>query len=129
MELNAADLRRVETALAKIEKETLKAGEMVVRKGSVNVKTDARRRISGHPHLPHYPRSITFDVRRGPDEIVGQIGPDKELQQGPLGNIIELGTPKNNPPMPHLVPSVDEEAPRFEKAIGDLGVELLLDNL
>jgi hypothetical protein len=53
-----------------------------------------------------------------------EVGPDKAKRQGALGNIIEFGTPKNAP-IPGGLPALETEAPRFEKALGELGERLL----
>lgn len=73
------------------------------------VKADARARISGHKYLPRYPYSITYDTKATAEGFEGEIGPDKALPQGPLGNIIEYGTSKNAP-LPHLGPALDANA-------------------
>lgn len=73
------------------------------------VKADARTGVSGHKYLPRYPYSITYDTKATPDGVEGEIGPDKGLPQGPLGNIIEYGTSKNAP-IPHLGPALDANA-------------------
>lgn len=91
----------------------------VVQRGAYNIKKDAQRRISGHPHLPHYPNAITYDSIEKPGKVEAEIGPDKSRRQGPLGNIIEYGTVRNAP-LPHLGPALEAEAPRFEKALADL---------
>lgn len=97
----------------------------VVTKGAVNIKADARRRVSGMPHIPAYPRSITFDaVRVTRLGATTEIGPDKERRQGKLGNILEYGSPKR-PPVPHLSPAAEAEEPRFRKAMEDLAVKAL----
>jgi hypothetical protein len=44
---------------------------------SRKVQKSARARVRGHKYLPQYPMSITYDVRGGPMEVVGEIGPDK----------------------------------------------------
>lgn len=88
----------------------------VIQRGSLNIKTDARRRISGHKHSPAYPRSITYDTVDTPYGVEGLIGPDKSLPQGALGNILEFGTSKNAP-IPHLVPAWLAEVPKTEAAL------------
>ena len=70
------------------------------------VKADARQRISGRKYLPRYPYSITYDTKITADGVEGEIGPNKALPQGPLGNIVEYGTSKNAP-IPHLGPALD----------------------
>jgi hypothetical protein len=91
----------------------------VVIKGAVNIKADARRRASGLAHAPAYPRAITYDSHVTPGGAWAEIGPDKNLRQGALGNILEHGTRKNAP-IPHMGPAGDAEAPRFARAMEDL---------
>lgn len=98
----------------------------VVKKGAVNVKREAREFAPKGPMLPAYYRSITFDIegdgRFG--QVAAVIGPDKDLPQGPLGNILEYGT-STDAPQAHLGPALDREGPRFADALGDLGERLL----
>lgn len=96
----------------------------VVGKGALNIKNDAKRRVRGLRHAPAYPYAIGYDVGQGLKGPFADIGPDKDKRQGALGNILEYGT-VNNPPRPHLGPALDDEAPRFEAALADLGEELL----
>lgn len=76
---------------------------------SAKIKADARSRISGYRHLPAYPYSITYDTTVTADGVEGEIGPDKALPQGPLGNILEYGT-STHAPLPHLGPALDAGA-------------------
>lgn len=96
----------------------------IVQRGCFNIKGDWRRRWSGHPHIPALPYAITYDTELFANAASGEVGPDKGRRQGALGNIIEFGTP-NNAPIPGGLPTLEEEAPKFEKALGDLGVKLL----
>jgi hypothetical protein len=76
---------------------------------SQKVRDDARNRIKGHKYLPAYPYSITYDTKVTAEGVEGEIGPDKGLAQGPLGNIVEYGTSKNAP-IPHLGLALDANA-------------------
>lgn len=97
----------------------------VVTKAALNVKTDARRRVSGLAHAPAYPRSIGFDqVHVTRTQAYTEVGPDKDKTQGPLGNILEYGTTKNAP-IPHLGPAAEAEEPRFAKAMDELAAKAL----
>lgn len=99
----------------------------VVSKGSLNVKKDWRKRWSGISHAPRIPASITYDLESTADQVRGEIGPDRDLGvhlQGFLGRVFELGG-IHSAPMPGGMPALDEEAPRFEKALADLGAKLL----
>lgn len=83
---------------------------------SRKTRDTARTLIAGHAHLPAYPFSITYDVTVGPDGAEGEIGPDKALPQGPLGNITEFGT-RNNAPLPHLGPAVEGNADDLQRGV------------
>lgn len=112
---------------AKLDKAASAAPEevtKVVAKGALNIKNSARSRITGHPHAPAYPSSITYDMRQGLRGPEAEIGPDKERRQGALGNVLEYGT-TNNAPLPHIAPATAEELPRFEQALTNLGARLL----
>lgn len=127
-EFDTSQLRALERDLGKVEADSLPQARKVVSRGSVQIKKGAQRRIQGHPHAPAYPRSIGYDEYSTPGWLRSQIGPDKLKRQGALGNILEFGT-VNNAPIPHLGPAADEEAPKFDRAVADLGVSLLEDNL
>jgi hypothetical protein len=96
----------------------------VVQKGALNIKRDAQRRVGGLAHAPSYPAAISYDTTVGAGGVYAEIGPDKGRRQGALGNLIEYGS-VNNAPIPHIAPAVDEELPRFERAMEDLAEKLL----
>jgi hypothetical protein len=101
------------------------AAAKVVTKAAVNIKADARQRISGLPHAPRYPYSITFDdVYVSKLGAQTRVGPDKDKRQGSLGNLLEYGS-KNNPPHPHLGPAAEAEAPKFATAMQELAGKVL----
>lgn len=68
--------------------------------------------------------SITYDITRGPGTVKAEVGPDKTIGAGPLGNIIEFGTSKNSP-IPGGLPAAEAQEPKFERSLGELGVKLL----
>ncbi len=98
----------------------------VVAKGALQIKNDARRRVSGLAHAPAYPASITYDTNETATGAWAEIGPDKGKRQGALGNLLEYGSVKNAP-RPHMAPALEAEQPRFEKAMEDLAVKALGD--
>ncbi len=118
------DARRWMVDLDEAAREVIPEVRKVVQKGALNIKTGARRRIGRPAHAPAYPNSITYDSRESATGAVAEIGPDKGRRQGPLGNLLEYGS-INNAPIPHIRPAGDEELPRFERAMDDLGVRLL----
>jgi hypothetical protein len=98
--------------------------EKVVSKGALNVKNAWRARWEGYPHIRDLPRAVTYDLHRHAGGVTAEIGPDKLLKQGPLGNLIEFGS-VNNAPIPGGLPALAAEEPRFEGAVADLGEKLL----
>lgn len=97
----------------------------VTGRGCNNIKQEWKRRWSGHAHLPHLPHTINYDVTRKGDIITGEVGPDRlKGGQAPLAAIIEYGQGANAP-IPGGAPALEMEAPRYERALANLGVELL----
>lgn len=92
----------------------------IVKRGAVQVKNAARRNASGHSRAPRLAYSIGFDLEDGGLEAI--VGPDKDSGSGPLGTFYEYGS-ANGAPQPFLAPALDEEAPRFEKALRDAMLE------
>lgn len=104
--------------------DVLPEARKVTAKAALNIKNDAKKRVSGLAHAPYYPRSIGYDMAVRGTTVSAEIGPDKDRPQGPLGNILEYGTSKN-PPYAHLGPALDYEGPNFERYLGQLGEDLL----
>lgn len=122
---DGSELAYVATAINRAAAVAPAEAAKVVTKGALNIKTGARRRVSGLAHAPAYPRSIDFDqVRVTARGAQTEVGPNKDKRQGALGNIFEFGTIKNAP-IPHIAPEADLEQPRFEKAMEDLAVKAL----
>lgn len=96
----------------------------VVAKGALNIKTDAARRISGHPRFRRLPQAIDYDLYQSLSGPSAEIGPNPAKPQGNLGHIPELGSP-HSAPMPYMAPAGEAEQPRFEKALEDLAVKAL----
>jgi len=66
--------------------------------------------------------AVTYDVY---DEGAGsraEIGPDKALPQGALGNLLEFGS-INNAPRPGGLYALEKEEPRFIQAVEDMIVK------
>jgi hypothetical protein len=96
----------------------------VVGHGAFNIKKDWQRAWTGLKHAPSAARAVSYETRRHAADVSAEIGPDKDKPQGALGNLLEYGS-VNNPPHPGGAPALDAEAPRFEKALGDLFAALL----
>jgi hypothetical protein len=120
-------LKELAADLAKARDTVVEQGKRIVGQGCLNVKRQAQgiiRAASHRGYLPHYPRSITYDVTAHGDTVVGEVGPDRAKLQGGLGRLLEYGS-RNSAPIPHLVPSLDAEVPRFEQYAAELGESLI----
>lgn len=96
----------------------------VVSKAGFNVMSAARDSAAGLAHAPHYPRSITYDIDITGGTIGAEIGPDKDLPQGALGNLIEYGS-ANNAPHHDLNNGLTIEIPRFMEQVARIAGEIL----
>lgn len=95
---------------------------------AVNVRDTARQNATGMAHAPAFPRSITYDIGAGysllreaiggggADSITAVIGPDKDLPQGDLGNLIEFGS-INNPPQGIMHGALQANEADFEREV------------
>lgn len=112
------ELRR---ELALVPDRILDEGEKIVGKAMSNIKKDAQRRVRTErlAHLPHLPRSFTYDVVRKGNVIRGEIGAERDRLQGGLDVYLELGT-ATSPPHPHWAPATDAELPNFNHYADDL---------
>ncbi len=124
-----ADVRQLDALaadLATSHAEILQAETPVVAKGALNIKNAAKNLASAiGPHAKLYPGSISYDIATTATTVIAEIGPDKDRPQGPLGNILEFGT-SNNPPHPHLGPSLDAEAQPFTDHVQQVAADRLL---
>lgn len=100
----------------------------VVVKGALNIKTDMRTRFTEQRvgnYLPHFARSITYDLIPEGNIVSAEIGPVSAEMQGDMGAAIEYGSVtrrnsaggKVNAPMPFAYPSLDAEEPKFLAAL------------
>lgn len=96
----------------------------VVSKGALNVKNEARENVSGSPYWRRIAGTINYDMSGNAFVSAATIGYDDE-GQGELAGIYEFGSVKRSP-HPTLMPAFEREAPRFEKAMGDLAAKVQL---
>lgn len=118
------DLRALEQTLNQAAEIAPRDARKIVSKGCLNIKTEWRRTWSGYPHAPRLPYSITYDTKSLPHGASGEVGPDKDKPQGPLGNLFEFGS-VNNAPIPGGAPAAEREEPRLVKAAEDAALKAL----
>lgn len=117
MRFDAREVRELSRDLAKVASKAVPEAAKVVSKGALNIKNEMASEAESSGHYKHFSRSISYDLRRG--GLEAEIGPDKGRTQGALGNILYFGTSKNGPVL-NINGPLDSEAPRFEKALGDI---------
>jgi hypothetical protein len=120
-------LEELSEDLQQAVKNAIPDAKKIAGKGSLKVKKEAQRIIKAYGHrgyLPHYPKSITYEVKASGAIVSSEIGPESERLQGGLGRLIENGS-VNNDPIPHLNPALDLEENVFYGYMEDLGVKLL----
>lgn len=87
--------------------------------GAKAVQTKWRQHAGFSSHAPYYPASITYDVRWKGSSFEAEIGPDKSLPQGALGNLLTYGS-ANNPPSGDDVAALSDAAAQIDRAMEGL---------
>lgn len=124
MEVTVDGLDKLEADLGKASAKTVLKVVATTQVAGRKIRDDARKFATGLSHAPAYPRSITADVITKVGSVEVQVGPDKNLPQGALGNILEFGT-TNNAPHAHLGPAFDKELPEWIEHLGDAAGDIL----
>jgi len=94
-----------------------------VAKGALNIKTETRQNISDHPTWKRLAAAVNYDMAGNAAYSTATIGYD-DVGQGELAGIAEFGSVKHDP-HPALIPALKAEAPRFEKAMGDIASKVM----
>lgn len=100
-------LREFRDAPRALQRET----KAVIKRTAVEIKRDAIQRVragtsAGRSYLPHYPKSITFDLEDS--GMTAIIGPDSSMLQGGMGRGVEFGSARTAP-IPHMLPAADKQ--------------------
>lgn len=124
---DASDLRRLADDLAAAPDRLKPDVDRIVERGALNIRRRAQRRIRDQirgVYLPHYARSITYDVDKGGTYAEAEVGPESGMPQGGMGAAIEFGSARHGP-LPHLLPAYDEELPRLIEHLADAAERVL----
>lgn len=124
-QVDTSQLLRLIGDLAAAPAEVARGQRRVLVRGALNIKRALQASVSGHPTLPYFPRSITYDITDTFGGVEAEIGPDKAKRQGPLGNIVFYGTSRNAP-IASLSAPAEAEAPVIEKYLADVAVKSIL---
>lgn len=124
MEFDTSEVEKLAADLGRIPGRMVAPMIAAVTKSSTSLRDAMRADAGGIGHAPHFPSSITADVKVKVGQIEAEVGPDKGLTQGALGNILYFGTSKNGAVLDINEP-LDAESPKFQKAIEDAAGKLL----
>lgn len=116
--IDTRELQTLSASLANVGDRLPADARAVVSRGALNIKTDARANVSDSPYWARIGQTINYDMAGNAFHSTATIGYDDE-GQGELAGIYEFGSVKRDP-HPTLLPAFDREAPKFEKAMGDL---------
>jgi len=111
-------------AMLKAAAEAVAGAATVVAVGANNIKRDARANVqkSAPVQNAHAQYAITYsNPTVSAYAIESEIGYDKDLNGGALGNLLEFGGGGDkSPPHRDLGRALDAEEPRFESALSKL---------
>lgn len=127
MTADVSELQSLTARLARAGTQAEREAQAVVARGALNIKTSwqANAAATAGRHAPAYPSSIGYDMHPLPGGGArAVIGPDKNLRQGPLGNVLEYGTSRQAGHNDGGRALLTEE-PRFLAEVARLGGELL----
>lgn len=124
MTVEMSDLNRLEADL-------LAAGALagarildIVEEWGADVEDEAKH-LAPRKGLQHYADTITHDVHVDGATIVGEAGPDREINgQAKLGHLFEYGT-ERLAPRAHMGPAHDRATPVAVRKIEDVGGDIL----
>ena len=121
------DFSELDTLAADLSQAGVLAGfkvAKVVEEWGVEVEEQARE-WAPRKRLPHYAKTITHDVTIEGGVVVGEVGPDADINgQAKLAHIFEFGT-SDFAPRAHVGPAHDRAIPGAVRKISDLGGDIL----
>lgn len=119
--IDASELRTLAADLGAAPAKAAPAVRAVVMKGAVNIKGAMREDMAASRHFKGVTRSIDFDVVAEPDGVSAEIGPKSGPgEPGNLANIAYFGTSRGGGTVRDPQAALDEESPKFEKALADV---------
>lgn len=120
MTSDARELRQLSQDLGRVSAKVLPDVEKVVFKGSMNIKKRMQEELRSSMHFKSIASSVDFEVETTPNGVSAEIGPKHGAgEPGNLANVAYFGTSRGGGTVDFMKP-LAEEAPRFEKAIGDV---------
>ena len=121
--IDLSEFKALSAGLGRASAAMVAAERAVVAKAAVNIKKDARSRVSDDPRWRRLEPTLNYDIF-GLNAIVGY----EDSGQGELASIAEYGSSRHAP-HPALLPAAQAEAPRFEKATLAVALKVVEDAL
>jgi hypothetical protein len=118
-----SEVQALAVSLGRVSSAVVGEARQVVAKAALNVKEDTRKNISKNDYWKRLEHKVNYDLV-GLTAVVGY----DDTGQGELAGIYEFGSSRRAP-HPTLYPAAEREAPRFEKALGDIAGKALGDLL
>ena len=125
--VDTSELQKLSASLAGVGAKLPAQARAAVSKGALNIKTDTREHVSESPYWARLAQTVNYSMSGNAFFSAAQVGYD-DVGQGELAGIYEFGSVKRAP-HPTLIPAFEREAPRFEKAMGDLVAKAIGDAL
>ena len=122
--VDVSELRRFEADVSRMPGELNRHLVPTLKRGGVQIKAGMREDLeaSSNAGIRSVARSVSFDVNEGAGFMEVEVGPSKP--DGALANIAYFGTPKGGGHTRDPLERLEEEAERFERALGDLVEEV-----
>ena len=122
IEIDLSELTMFGRDLERSGVDIVKGVKPVVAKGALNVKNGMRTDMAGSGHFGQVASSITYETRDGVGWAEAEVGPVTAGRTvGDLAHIAYFGgSPAGGGTVRDPQVVLDEEAPRFEKAITDV---------
>jgi len=107
--VNTSGLRDLTADLSRAASRSIDVVKSVLKRGAQNIKTALVDDARSSPHFKGMAGSITYDRTGFASRVGYEIGPDKDLRGGALGNIAYFGTPRGGGTLDLDAPLADEE--------------------
>lgn len=110
-------------AMLKAAAEAAVGARVVVQASAKTIRNEARKNVkkSAPVQNAHAMYAITYNTGFTKTGVDAEIGYDKDINGGPLGNLLEYGGGGDkSPPHRDLGRALDAEQPRFESALSKL---------
>ncbi len=120
MEIDTSELDRLAAELGQAPAKVAKGIAPVVRKGSLNIKNQLTEEMRGSRSFKGA-ADMSFETKASGDGFEAEIGPRSDPgRAGNLANIAYFGGATGGGTVPDPRGALDDEAPRFVKALEDI---------